>query len=85
MALVMKRFWPLHYSRELFTFTKDEDGGTIALDWYPEIPQISDNKPIIAIMPGLSSDNDVIYIVNLVLDAHKNGFTAVVINYRGAS
>ena len=78
----MKREKEQRFDRELFTF---EDGGTIALDWIYSRPKEGDNKPIIAILPGLSSNNDTIYLKNEVLDSYSNGYYAVIINYRGAS
>lgn len=42
-------------------------------------------RPILAVVPGLTSDNDEIYITNLLVRARRQGFRPVVINYRGAS
>ncbi len=36
-------------------------------------------------MPGLGSNSNDIYIVNLVNEGYKRGYLPVVINYRGAS
>ena len=36
-------------------------------------------------MPGLTSDHNEIYMLNLLIEAKKRGYRAVVINYRGAS
>jgi uncharacterized protein len=78
-----KKLMPFTYHRELF---KLKDGGTIGLDWLDSYHEIAEsNQPIVAIMPGLSSDSDEIYIINIVLEAKKAGFRPVVINYRGAS
>ena len=85
MNYFMKNNKPIHFERELF---KLSDGGTIALDWVDEIPLSSlskKDKPILAVMPGLSSNNDEIYMINILLAAKLNGYRAVVINYRGAS
>lgn len=41
--------------------------------------------PIVAVVPGLTSDNDEIYVLNLLLEAKARGLQGVVINYRGAS
>ncbi|TNV77592.1 hypothetical protein FGO68_gene4857 [Halteria grandinella] len=78
----LKRFMPFRYSRELFVL---KDGGTIGLDWLEGIPFEKQGKSIVAIVPGLSSDSNEVYVVNLVLEAQRNGFKPVVINYRGAS
>lgn len=52
-----------NYEREIF---KLEDGGTIALDWAESIPEQSTERAILAIMPGLTSDNNEVYILNIV-------------------
>jgi predicted alpha/beta-fold hydrolase len=36
-------------------------------------------------MPGLTSNNNSTYIINICIDAKKNGYQAVVINWRGGS
>jgi hypothetical protein len=36
-------------------------------------------------MPGLSSDNDEVYVQNILLAAKRNGYQPVVVNYPGAS
>jgi len=84
MGALLKRKRAVLFEREMFRL---KDGGTIALDWVDEIPGPSSNKkkPIVAIMPGLSSDNDVVYVLNLLIEAKKAGLRPVVINYRGAS
>ncbi len=73
---------PVIFDRELF---KLHDDGTIALDWVDSIPSKENKQPIVAIMPGLSSNSDEIYVLNLCLKAREKGFKAVVINYRGSS
>ena len=84
MGYMLKRKKAIRYERELF---KMKDGGTIAIDWVDEIPHpgLKSKKPIVAIMPGLSSDNDVVYVLNLLISAKQAGLRPVVINYRGAS
>ena len=84
MGYMLKRKREIRYERELF---KMKDGGTIAIDWVDEIPHpgLKSKKPIVAIMPGLSSDNDVVYVLNLLISAKQAGLRPVVINYRGAS
>ena len=72
------------FARELF---KLDDGGTIAIDWTDEIPASysQSQKPIVVVVPGLSSDNNEIYMLNILLKAKKAGYRGVVINYRGGS
>ena len=41
-------------------------------------------SPILAIIPGLSGHSSELYVLNIVKDAIDNGFTPVVISYRGA-
>lgn len=66
----------------MYTF---KDKGQIGLDWAEEIPRADNKKPIICIVPGLTSNNDEIYIVNMIKEAIQGGFICVVINYRGGS
>ena len=54
---------PISFERELFSL---KDGGTIALDWVDEFPSTS-SKPILAVVPGLSSNNNEVYIINLLI------------------
>ena len=70
------------FQRELF---KLKDGGTISIDWVDELPNERSMRPIMAIVPGLTSDNDEVYVTNLLLKAKRMGFRGLVINYRGAS
>ncbi|TNV77721.1 hypothetical protein FGO68_gene4644 [Halteria grandinella] len=86
-GIYLKAFMPYQYKREIFTF---KDGGTIALDWHETIPEGNATpgqrqRPIVAIMPGLASDSNDIYIVNLVREGQRNGYHPIVINYRAAS
>ena len=77
---------PIKFERELF---KMSDGGTIAIDWVDQIPSPGgdgrNKRPIVAVMPGLSSNNDEVYVLNLLIEAKRQGYRPVVINYRGAS
>ena len=52
----------------MFTFT---DEGTAAIDWVDEIPGYTSSigKPILAVIPGLTSDNNEIYVTNLLIEA----------------
>ena len=71
----MKKSLIINYDRELFQF---KDLGTIALDWVDENPSKShiddSQKPILCIIPGLTSNNNEIYIINLLLEAKKENF-----------
>eukprot|EP00347_Sterkiella_histriomuscorum_P023246 403335394 len=80
----LKKKNAIKFERELFKF-KDE--GTIALDWVDTKPNPESltKKPIVAIVPGLTSDNDEIYVTNLLIEAKMRGYEPVVVNYRGAS
>jgi abhydrolase domain-containing protein 1/3 len=84
MGTYLKRRNPVVYDRELF---KLHDNGTIALDWVDSrpIPGKDDKKPIVAVMPGLSSNSDEIYVLNLCMRGKEKGYKVVVINYRGSS
>ncbi len=82
MGAYIKSHNPVTFDRELF---KLKDDGTIALDWVDSIPGPDNKQPIVAIMPGLSSNSDEIYVLNLCIKAKEEGFKAVVINYRGSS
>ena len=42
-------------------------------------------KPICVVVPGLTSNNNEIYMLNLLIEARNKNFQGVVINYRGAS
>ncbi|CDW89740.1 embryogenesis-associated protein emb8-like [Stylonychia lemnae] len=83
-ALYMKKHNPIKFDREIFEFS---DHGTIALDWVDLNPNkdVYNNKPILAIMPGLTSDNDEIYVLNMLIEAKLRGYQGVVINHRGSS
>lgn len=59
---------PVKYDREMFVF---KDQGTIALDWLDSRPTVKSNKPILCIIPGFTSNNNEIYILNLVIEARS--------------
>jgi abhydrolase domain-containing protein 1/3 len=83
MGTFLKKNNPISFDRELF---KLHDGGTIGLDWVDSIPTAKDEKkPIVAVMPGLSSNSDEIYVLNLCIKGREKGYKVVVINYRGSS
>jgi len=48
-------------------------------------PSETDSRPIVGLVPGLTSNNNECYMLNLLMEAKKNGFNAVVIGYRGTS
>ena len=77
-------------------YVRTFDGGQISLDWYDPNCESqlcskscrskihSDyNKPIALFLPGLTGCSQAEYIKTLVPIAHKIGYRAVVINYRG--
>jgi predicted alpha/beta-fold hydrolase len=73
--------------RELFKYS---DGGQTILaflgDCFSEAevdPKTFINRPILLIIPGLTSTSYECYIQNLVMDAHKREFDVIVINHRG--
>ncbi len=66
----LKKKNPINFDRELFNFS---DGGTIALDWTDNKPR-DEKAPIVAVVPGLSSDNDEIYVLNLLIEAKSRGY-----------
>jgi predicted alpha/beta-fold hydrolase len=43
------------------------DKGTIALDWIDEEPS-NNQKPILVIMPGLTSNNNECYVLNILIE-----------------
>lgn len=61
------------------------DGGQISLDWHnPNNEFIEQNdRPIVLFLPGLAGSSQAEYIRTLVPIAHRIGYQAVVINYRG--
>ena len=70
------------------------DGGVLALDWYHcdvQISQVdkedscssSNQKPILAVVPGITGDGTKLYMIELVQAATKHGYDLVCINYRG--
>ena len=77
-------FLPLHKydRRELFTLS---DGGQIYIDMQGSRfkRNIQSKRPILFILPGLSSDSQTPYILNMVKDASARGYDVAVINYRG--
>jgi len=68
--------------RELFKY---KDGGMIAIDWALDFPRTDDNKPLLVLMPGLGGDNSFAYIISMAEQAIANGYSVVIIGYRGAS
>ncbi|KAI3702167.1 hypothetical protein L6452_27893 [Arctium lappa] len=75
------------FRRELFN---TGDGGVVALDWLaPSDVLASDeihqdaNRPIVIVIPGLTSDSEAVYIKHLVFYMAKRGWNVVVSNHRG--
>ncbi|KAG9443963.1 hypothetical protein H6P81_015303 [Aristolochia fimbriata] len=75
------------YRRQIFHVP---DGGTIALDWvgFSDVSRgcslLKDVKtPIVAVVPGLTSDSAASYIKHLSLKLAKRGWNVVVCNHRG--
>ena len=70
---VIVRFAGIYsYEREMFTYS---DGGTTALDWGRIIPDEETNtRPIMVIMPGLTSGSKELYVQNLAREADKEGY-----------
>jgi predicted alpha/beta-fold hydrolase len=65
-GFIMKKNMPFKFKRELFTF---KDQGTIAIDWAEDLPDIIDKRPLFVVLPGLSSNNNDCYVLNLLIDA----------------
>eukprot|EP00347_Sterkiella_histriomuscorum_P007208 403349846 len=98
MGNYTKKYISILFKREIFPF---QDGGHIAIDWVNDIPQdlsemaveqsdpntnnSFDKRPIVLVLPGLTSNNNEIYMQNILKEASKHGYQAVVINYRGGS
>ena len=82
MSRILKKKNPIQFERELFKF---QDGGTIGIDWVDQIPIDGLKKPVLLIVPGLTSDSDEIYVLNLLIEGKKSGYRGGVINYRGCS
>lgn len=57
----------LTYEREMFILS---DGGTIALDWGVKKPDPDQKRPIIVVMPGLTSTSKELYVENFLKLAH---------------
>ncbi|XP_068659044.1 uncharacterized protein [Aristolochia californica] len=76
-----------NYRRKIFHVP---DGGTIALDWvgFSDVSRGSSlskdvNTPIVAVIPGLTSDSAASYIKHLSFKLAKRGWNVVVCNHRG--
>eukprot|EP00347_Sterkiella_histriomuscorum_P010337 403376694 len=90
MGNVLKYRNPINFKREIFDF---HDGGHTAIDWVDHIPidlrqiiceqnesktqNMFDRTPIVIVLPGLSSNNNEVYVLNLLIEAKKHGFQAV--------
>ncbi|KAK6192194.1 hypothetical protein SNE40_003706 [Patella caerulea] len=57
------------------------DGGHIALDWIEETPDLSEDAPIIIVLPTLTGDLD--SCSRFCHQAHLRGYRSVVFNKRG--
>lgn len=68
----------IHYRREILTL---KDGGEVALDWSDE--NLSQNSPIVLILPGLTGGSQAEYVKCLVSSAKKIGIKCVIFNNRG--
>ena len=68
---------------------KLSDGGQIHIDLkgtcflQDNIPKEENERPLLFIVPGLTSDTDEYYIKNIAKVAHERGFDVAAINYRG--
>ncbi|GAA0143581.1 serine protease [Lithospermum erythrorhizon] len=83
---------PFSYRREMFHAS---DGGTIALDWLTRSDvtggpvhnnhsiRKNDRSPIMAVIPGLTSDSASPYLQQLAFCSAKRGWDVVIINHRG--
>jgi len=72
------------------------DGGTILLDWFINPNVETDGKstsdvndiqfvrknPLVVIIPGLTGSSANLYCISTVKEAQKNGYDAVIVNYR---
>ncbi|KAJ1963123.1 hypothetical protein GGI12_002240 [Dipsacomyces acuminosporus] len=78
------RFSDIRYDRELCRMS---DGGTIALDWYPERPgSDSDSQPVVVVLPpvgGTSTQYFIRYLVKTLAKSSSVKYRVLVINYRG--
>lgn len=86
-----QHLWNYAYDREML---KLSDNGQIALDWVvPRNPlkasrnneDSKSDRPILAVVPGLTGHNDDLYIVSTCLAAVENDYQLVMINHRGWS
>ncbi len=70
------------------------DGGALALDWYfckeskemmkkKELSRELSQRPLLAVVPGITGDNTKLYMISMVKASCLNGFDMVCINYRG--
>ncbi len=71
------------YHSEIFNL---HDGGTCLLDWYFN-KQVNGDKasrvnPLMVIVPGLTGNSTNLYITSVIVECEKQGYDAVVINYR---
>lgn len=73
--------------REIFELS---DGGNLALDWIlcqettnNQKTVNSSNKPLLAVIPGVTGDASKLYMISIIQESFKNGYDVVVINYRG--
>lgn len=87
MELVYQRMYKYIPEREIFELS---DGGLLALDWF--YAQDSEGKtkdketstnPLIILIPGLTGDHTVLYMISTLRAALKNHYDCVVVNYRG--
>ncbi|KAL0454465.1 UNVERIFIED_CONTAM: hypothetical protein Slati_0785700 [Sesamum latifolium] len=80
------------HGRQIFITS---DGGTLALDWVKNVEvknlayqvndavEQDDKKPIVIIIPGLTSDSNSAYVKHLAFSMAKRGWNVVVSNHRG--
>jgi len=70
----------LPYTREIF---KLRDGGQVALDYLNSNETVTGKKPIVLLLPGLTSSSQTSYVKTLCMAITKSGANVIVFNNRG--